>query len=286
VTFAPQMLKDLATYWSYHGGVNLGIVGDTAHLTKGTSYHLGADDLIAGAYSATLPRDKAGLSNAASAIDLGKLNGTLRGLQDFSVWLVAATRSEPTKYRDVREIIYSPDGKVVKRWDNNLMALRDGGDGTGQGDNSHLTHTHISWFRDSEARDKRSLFSPFFDTTPPDSSTGGDVTPAPITDQTPKMVTANAGHTWRDLDGTTVLATNRPALVSRLSPYGLAGGLRAIYSTLAGHPIVIIDPATVDDVPVAQPNCDKAIADATLAGQRAEWDRQKVGATVNLLARP
>ena len=89
---------------------------------------------------------------------------------------------------------------------------------------------------------------------------GDDVTPAPITDQTPKMVSANTGHTWRDLDGTTVLATNRPALAPRLSPYGLAGGLRAIYSTLAGHPIVIIDPATVADLPATPADCTDAVA--------------------------
>jgi hypothetical protein len=97
-----------------------------------------------------------------------------------------------------------------------------------------------------------------------------DVTRAPITDQTPKMVTANDGHTWRDLDGTTVLAKDRPALVARLSPYGINGGLRAIYSTLAGHPIVIIDPATTTDLPVVTPNCDAAV--------KAEHDRVKAAA--------
>jgi hypothetical protein len=97
-----------------------------------------------------------------------------------------------------------------------------------------------------------------------------DVTPAPITDQTPKMVTANDGHTWRDLDGTTVLAKDRPALVARLSPYGIAGGLRAIYSTLAGHPIVIIDPATAVPLPVVTPDCTAAV--------KAERDRVKVAA--------
>jgi hypothetical protein len=97
-----------------------------------------------------------------------------------------------------------------------------------------------------------------------------DVTPAPIIDQTPKIVTANTGHTWRDLDGTTVLAKDRPALAPRLSPYGIAGGLRAIYSTLAGHPIVIIDPATAVPVPVATPDCTAAV--------KAEHDRVKAAA--------
>jgi hypothetical protein len=73
--------------------VNLGIVGDTGHVATGVSYHLGKDQLRAGAYSATLPRDKAGLSNAASACDLGKLGGSLAGLQKFSSWLVAQIRA-------------------------------------------------------------------------------------------------------------------------------------------------------------------------------------------------
>lgn len=86
-----------------------------------------------------------------------------------------------------------------------------------------------------------------------DLARGTTVTPAPILDRNPKIVTANEGHTWRDLDGTTILDTGRSALAPRLSPYGIAGGLRAIYSSLAGHPIVIIDPATVTDVPVTIP---------------------------------
>jgi hypothetical protein len=143
--------------------VNLGIVGDTRHIIKGTSYHLGKDYLAAGAYSATLPRDRAGLSNAASAMDLGKLGGSLTGLQKFSVWLVAAVRADPQAYRDIREVIYSPDGQVVRRWDNELKALRVGGDGTGQGDNTHLYHTHISFYRDSEYRPKVALFSAYFE---------------------------------------------------------------------------------------------------------------------------
>ena len=35
--------------------------------------------------------------------------------------------------------------------------------GEGNGDESHITHTHISYFRDSEARDKVPLFAPYFE---------------------------------------------------------------------------------------------------------------------------
>jgi hypothetical protein len=166
MTYAPQTLKDLMALWQAFGGVNLGIVGDVAHQQKGTSYHLGADDLQAGAYSATLARDRAGLTNAASAVDLGKL-GTYKGLQEFSVWLVAELQKADLRYpphRDVREVIYSPDGQVVRRW-NALYPDRifEGGTGTGHGDDSHLTHTHISFYRDSEFRDKRPLFLTYWE---------------------------------------------------------------------------------------------------------------------------
>lgn len=180
MTYAPQSITAVMKVWTSNGGVNLGIVGNTAH-TAG--YHLGKDRIYDGPgpgqgdadYSVKLARDKNGLTNAASAMDLGKLNGTLKGLQKFSVWLVEQCKLKPTQYRDIREIIYSPDGTAVKRWDNHAKVLYNGGTGTGQGDNSHRTHTHISWFRDSEMHDKASLFEPYFGVvTPPTPPTTED----------------------------------------------------------------------------------------------------------------
>lgn len=160
MTFAPARLVALGQYLVANDVVNLGIVGDTAHQSGGVSYHLGADDLLATAYSRQLPRDKAGLTNAASAIDIGQFSGSLAGLRTFSLWLVA--RASAGEAPDIREIIYSPDGKVVRRWDNSTRTSYVGGDGTGQGDNSHLYHTHISFYRDSEARDKIALIGRYF----------------------------------------------------------------------------------------------------------------------------
>lgn len=175
MSYAPKSIVDAAKVWVANGGVNLGIVGDTAH-TKG--YHLGKDRIYDGSgpgigdsdYSVKLARDKAGLTNASSALDLGRLNGSLKGLQSYSNWLVAQCRKGAPGTKDVREVIFSPDGKVVKRWDNHAKVLYNGGTGTGQGDDSHLTHTHISFYRDSESRDKTVLFAPYFDT-----STGDDM---------------------------------------------------------------------------------------------------------------
>jgi len=160
VTFAPATLVALGRFWTAHGGVNLGVVGDTAHQSKGVSYHLGASDLVAGAYSAVTPRDRAGLTNAASAIDLGRLDGSLVKLRAFSRWFVLQAQADVLGSSDIREIIYSPDGQVVLRWDHErgfASAPR-----SGEADASHLAHTHLSFYRDSELRSKVALFEPYF----------------------------------------------------------------------------------------------------------------------------
>lgn len=160
MTYAPPTIVALGRYWTSQGGVNLGIVGDVAHQRKGTSYHLGSDKLAAGAYSARTLRDRNGLSTAASAIDLGRLNGSLGELRAFSSWLVGQARVNAAGTIDIREIIYSPDGRTVLRWD------RERGYASlprkGEADASHLTHTHISFYRDSRSRNKTALFKPYF----------------------------------------------------------------------------------------------------------------------------
>ena len=161
MTYNPITLQALAKYWVAQGGVNLGVVGDTAHAAKGYSYHLGRDQLSPTAYSVQTARDKAGLTNGASAIDLGRLDGTFMALRTFSKWLVEEARRNAPGTSDIREIIYSPDGKTVLRWDrqrgyNSLPR-------TGEADDSHLTHTHISFYRDAEQRDHTTAFRPYFE---------------------------------------------------------------------------------------------------------------------------
>ena len=158
VTFAPQTLRDLAAYWVGKKGVNLGIVGDTAHMQKGTSYHLGRDDLTPTAYSVQTIRDRTGLSLAASAIDLGKLEGSFTNLRDFSDWLARRCIAGERGTADIREVIYSPDGKRVLGFKDGIGFLIPE-----YGDLSHLTHTHISYYRDSEFRDKIAAFRPYFE---------------------------------------------------------------------------------------------------------------------------
>lgn len=170
-TFAPPTLRELAALWVSKGGANLGIVGDAAHRERAVSYHLGRFDLRDGAYSAITERDVRGLSNAASAIDLGRLNGAYANLRAFSVWLVDQGRANAPGTRDIREVIYTPDGRTVLRWDRErgfASAPRPN-----EADASHLWHTHISYYRDSEFEPKTAVFERFW--VPPDSSTEIDM---------------------------------------------------------------------------------------------------------------
>jgi len=190
VTYNPATLQALGRYWTGQGGVNLGVVGDVDHQNKGTSYHLGADKLAPTAYSARTARDRAGLTNAASAIDLGKLEGTLANLRAFSTWLVGQARANAPGTYDMREIIYTPDGKVVLRWDRergHASAPRPG-----EADASHLTHSHISWYRDAERRDHTTAFRPYFEEAPVRSFV---ILPGPPGE----VIVQGPGHSYLDL---------------------------------------------------------------------------------------
>lgn len=164
MSYAPDSLRELQTAmrgWTGLSPISLGIVGDTRH-TRG--YHLGKDRIYDGSgpgigamdYSVKTSRDIAGLTNAASAMDIGNF----AKLRAMSKWLVLQCQQNAPGTRDIREIIYTPDGSTVLRYDR-----QRGYNSTprpGEADNSHLTHTHISWYRDSEERDKVALFARYF----------------------------------------------------------------------------------------------------------------------------
>lgn len=168
MTFAPPTLKAarqlLTDNLDMHPGsgsypadldpAEVGIVGDTAHVGGGTSYHLGEDDLSSTAYSIRTVRDKAGLSDAASAVDIGEFRvttalGTFTH-RSFAVWLVKQCQANAADTRDVREVIYSPDGKVVLRYDRERGYASK--PEAGEADDSHLYHDHVSMYRDAEFR--------------------------------------------------------------------------------------------------------------------------------------
>ncbi|GIF38984.1 hypothetical protein [Actinoplanes xinjiangensis] len=128
-----------------------GVVGDTRHAAGGDSYHLGRDKIRARAgrdrYSVDESRrDRDGLDDHASAMDIGFFRvGAPRGtfdLYDFNAWLIPLCRSGDPDTADLREVIYSPDGRTVRRWDRLNRRTT--------GDDSHLTHTHLSEHRDAD----------------------------------------------------------------------------------------------------------------------------------------
>ncbi|MFI6236125.1 hypothetical protein ACIBD9_21430 [Micromonospora sp. NPDC050784] len=138
----------------------VGIVGDPAH--RG-GYHCGSDRVVTNDYSVVeSPRDRAGLTLDAAALDVGPFEvhsgGRTSTLASFSVWCVAQCAASAADTRDIREIIYSPNGTTVKRWDR--LGKRS------SGDDSHRWHTHFSFFRDAikAGRDQRPLFRRYLST--------------------------------------------------------------------------------------------------------------------------
>ena len=149
MTYAPATLQNLRSYLIGVGAPVLGIVGNPA--THRGGYHLGIDRIYgpsgygARDYSIQTTRDKAGMSNAASAIDIGRHNRLI----ELGVYL----RGKP----DIRELIAErDDGTHVWRYvDGRLI---------GKPDSQELPHhLHVSYFRDSETRDKRPTFRAFYE---------------------------------------------------------------------------------------------------------------------------
>jgi len=141
----------------------VGIVGDTAHAQTGTSYHLGADQLGADAYSARTARDVAGLTNAASAVDVGEFEiVTSKGTfthRDLAVWSVAQCRANAPDTRDTREIIYSPDGQRVFRYDRERGVTSAPTERIPA--DSHRWHNHYSQYRDATKAGRTTLLAHF-----------------------------------------------------------------------------------------------------------------------------
>jgi hypothetical protein len=182
MTFAPNSLLAARKVFQDNGtglsAVELGIVGDTDHEEGGDSYHLGKDQLRArngdDRYSVDESSRDRNPTNAASALDVGWFsiarNGKTHNLRTFSRWLVAQCEAGTSDTQWIREVIYSPDGDVVKRWDR--LKRRSTGDRT------HLGHSHISGFRDSENQDRAAVFRRYF------AEIEGDDMPLDNTDKT------------------------------------------------------------------------------------------------------
>lgn len=152
MSYAPQKLLDAREYLLDKTGLpdaGIGIVGDKGH-TYG--YHLGKDRIRSGDYSASLSRDKAGLSNGAAALDIGNFSK----LVALTAFLVAEAKAG--RAPDIREIIGPKSDGRAYRWDFHDDEIEKRSDG-----DSHEWHIHISYYRDSERRDKTDLFRKFFE---------------------------------------------------------------------------------------------------------------------------
>lgn len=159
MTSAPPDLLQVQAYLHDKTGqpwASLGIVHTTP---QGGGYHEGEDLLIAAGtapgpqypgsdYSYTdsprdlLPTGRLAGGNYASAFDFG---GDFPQFLQFNAWMRARMLANDPRTRDVREMIYTLDGRTVRRID------RTGVQGD-SGDSSHLSHTHFSFFRDSVGR--------------------------------------------------------------------------------------------------------------------------------------
>jgi len=125
----------------------VGIKGDKKHADKGVSYHLGKDQIKRSKhpYSARLQRDINGLTDAASAIDIGDdwPRGGREAWKRFNNLLVAALRAGDPALVTIRATNFSPDGSERKRADRQKAFRVEGSD-----DNVDI-HTHIEWYRDA-----------------------------------------------------------------------------------------------------------------------------------------
>lgn len=156
MTTAPSDLKTVQRYMQAATGLPWDSLGITHQTPQGGGYHEGLD-LLARAnrapgqrwtdYSwAESTRDRAGLDDDASAFDQGDFTVTYLGAhKDLDGWtrhLVQACKAGEAWTRDVREVIYRDPSNHLRilRWDR-LGRRTDG-------DSSHETHTHVSFFRD------------------------------------------------------------------------------------------------------------------------------------------
>jgi hypothetical protein len=164
MSFVPGPLTSLVGLLREQGVPVLGVLGDEDH-TSG--YHIGKDRIYKippgrgdDDYSIKTARDRAGLSNAAAAIDIGRFDGRL---DDLGLFLVA--ESKAGRAPDIREVTFEGfDGSIIRRWDAHY-----GRHTTFHTSLSGLHHIHVGFYRDSEYRNKTDLFERFF---LPDTGTG------------------------------------------------------------------------------------------------------------------
>jgi hypothetical protein len=186
-TFSPADLRTVQRMICAHTGLNpnaVGMIGNAAH--KG-GYHRGRDDLrefgvLNSDYSVETARDKRGLSNAASALDIGyrwpktdwRHDNNAAWLR-FNAFCLADIRSHHPAWTVCRAMNFSPDGVKKKRIDPfrsmDIIKSTDTVD----------VHTHFEFWRDTEGqragafkdRLEQLIIAAITNTTPQE----GDMTP-------------------------------------------------------------------------------------------------------------
>lgn len=160
MTYAPACIKAARNYLMSRGvpGASLGIVGDPDHKSSG-GYHCGNDWLsdIGRLYTDYSKRqsyrDRPG-TDAAMALDIGGLSDA--ALWALNQWIVSQCVAGAPWTADIREVIYwHAPTNTIRRWDR--LGITTGGGW------SHRTHTHISYHRDSEGRDKTEMFRRYYE---------------------------------------------------------------------------------------------------------------------------
>jgi hypothetical protein len=173
MTNEPQDLKTFRVAVQARTGIadprSLGIVGDAVHQRKG-GYHEGKDVLeeigryheppgqhIGSAtedYSARLARDRFGLTNDASAFDLGAdwPKGGRAAWLRYNNLLLHEMINNPERLPELRAINVSRDGKELKRFDQ-----QDRHAGLTNSKDSVDTHTHHEFYRDTAGRRQTTL---------------------------------------------------------------------------------------------------------------------------------
>lgn len=148
MTTTPDDLRNIRAYLMPRTGLPAVSLGVQHFQPDGGGYHEGEDLLNEGGsadddYSVNeSQRDRNGLTDDASALDVGDFDdGQGHTLEGLNAFMVARCQAGDPRARNIREIIYKSGPGTVSRWD--ALGVRS------DGDLSHLTHGHYSFFRDS-----------------------------------------------------------------------------------------------------------------------------------------
>jgi hypothetical protein len=225
MTNSPANMLAVRAEFRARTGLPAVALGIQHYSPQGGGYHEG-NDLLAAAgrlnsdYSKReTEADRPG-SDDASGIDIGWFDVTLPNgrrvtLRDLSRWTLANWNAADAQW--IREMIYSLDGKIVKRADR--LGKRSSGDGT------HTSHNHYSKFRDDESDAPVRFFRRFWTEMAGGvalpSQQGGTYTMADVPQQQ-----------WADVAFTIAGAPNGPAHVRDALILGEAQAANVKLSTL------------------------------------------------------